>query len=138
MVCDDVSSDRSVAIVREFAEQTSFQVRVEVNDRNLRSTGNFARESSFARERSSFWPIRTTVWFPNKLAALETALAADPQAGFVFSDAQLVDEGLKPLGYSLWEAIRFWPREQERFRRGQAYECLLRRYRVTVPRWHFG
>src|ERR1019366_197610 len=43
VVCDDSSTDRTVAIVREFAASVSFPVRVFENQRNLGSAANFER-----------------------------------------------------------------------------------------------
>jgi glycosyltransferase involved in cell wall biosynthesis len=131
VICDDLSTDQSVAIAREFATTAPFPVRVEVNAENLKSTRNFARAIELCVGDVIALADQDDVWLPHKLAALEAALAASPEAGFVFSDAEAVGPGLEPLGYRLWEAIRFWPREQQRFRRGEAFECLLRRYRVT-------
>jgi glycosyltransferase involved in cell wall biosynthesis len=131
VVCDDVSSDRSTAIVREFAEKTRFPVRVEVNETNLGSTRNFARAIELCSGDIIVLADQDDVWLPHKLATLEAALDANPESGFAFSDAAVVDDRLNPLGYSLWEAIRFWPREQKRFRQGEAFEALLKRFRVT-------
>ncbi|MDB5305832.1 MAG: Alpha-L-Rha alpha,3-L-rhamnosyltransferase [Gemmataceae bacterium] len=131
VVCDDVSADRSAAIAREFAGRAPFPVRIEVNETNLGSTRNFNRAVGLCTGDVIVLADQDDVWLPHKLAALEAALAADRDAGFVFSDAQMVDEQLNPLGYALWDAVRFRPREQERFRRGAAFEALLRRYRVT-------
>lgn len=131
VVCDDASSDRSASIAREFAQQVPFRVRVEVNEVNLRSTRNFAKAIGLCSGDAIVPADQDDVWLPHKLATLEAALAADPKLGFVFSNAEVVDERLKPLDYTLWDAIRFWPQEQERFRRGRAFEALLRRYRVT-------
>jgi glycosyltransferase involved in cell wall biosynthesis len=131
VVCDDVSSDRSPQIVREFATTVSFPVRVELNEQNLGSTLNFARAISLCAGDAIVLADQDDIWLPHKLATLERALTADSTIGLVFSDAEVVGENLEPLGYRLWEAIQFRPREQARFRRGEVFEGLLRRYRVT-------
>jgi hypothetical protein len=105
-------------------------VRIEVNERNLGTTRNFERAIGLCTGDIIALADQDDAWLPNKLEALETALKTEG-VGFAFSDAAMVDERLKPLGYSLWDALRFRPRERERFRRGQAFEALLRRHRVT-------
>jgi hypothetical protein len=71
------------------------------------------------------------VWEPDKLALLEQALAESPRVGLVCSDAALVDTELRPLGLSLWDAIRFTPGDRRKFAGGDAFPLLLRRHYVT-------
>ncbi|HYH66968.1 MAG TPA: glycosyltransferase family 2 protein [Urbifossiella sp.] len=131
VACDDGSTDRTVELLRAFAAESPFRVRVEVNPTRLGSSDNFARAVSLCTGGLIALCDQDDVWRPGKLATLEAALAADPGASFAFSDADVVDEGLKPLGYTLWKAIRFGWAERRRFAAGEGFECLLRRYRVT-------
>jgi len=131
IIRDDGSSDSTVALIRAYAERAPFPIRVEINQENLGSTSNFARTIALCAGDAIVLADQDDVWLPHKLETLERAFLAAPDAGFVFSDAEVVDEQLNPLGYTLWEAIRFAAREQDRFRDGQAFEALLRRYRVT-------
>jgi len=131
VVCDDASADDTVAIARAFAARAPFRVRVEVNPTNLRSTANFARAIGLCTGDVIALSDQDDVWLPHKLDTLARALAAAPDAGFAFTNAAVVDDRLVPLGYTLWDAIRFGRAEQERFRRGGAFAGLLRKYRVT-------
>jgi glycosyltransferase involved in cell wall biosynthesis len=131
VACDDGSSDRTVALLRAFAAEAPFRVRVEVNPTRLGSSDNFARAISLCTGDLIALADQDDVWLPQKLSTLEATLAADTGAGFAFSDAEVVDEGLRPLGYTLWRAIRFGRAEQRRFAAGEGFACLLRRYRVT-------
>jgi glycosyltransferase involved in cell wall biosynthesis len=130
VACDDGSTDRTVELLRAFAAASPFRVRVEVNPTRLGSSYNFARAIGLCTGDLIALSDQDDVWLPEKLATLEQVLAADPGAGFAFSDAAVVDEHLRPLGYTLWRAIRFGEAEQRRFAAG-GFECLLRRYRVT-------
>lgn len=131
VACDDGSTDRTVELLRAFAAESPFRVRVEVNPTRLGSSDNFARAVSLCTGSLIALCDQDDVWRPAKLGTLEAALAADPGAGFAFSDADAVDETGKPLGYTLWKAIRFGRVERRRFAGGGGFECLLRRYRVT-------
>lgn len=130
VACDDASTDGTAAVVRAFAATAPFPVRVEVNPANLGTTPNFARAIGLCSGDVIALADQDDVWLPHKLATLEAALA-DPAAGLAFSDAEVTDERLRPLGYRLWQSIRFDAREQERFRGGGAFAGLLRRHRVT-------
>jgi glycosyltransferase involved in cell wall biosynthesis len=131
VICDDASTDRTAGIIEDFARQAPFPVRMEVNAANMGTTPNFARAIGMCKGDAIVLADQDDVWFLGKLAAVETALTFNPEAGFVFSDADVVDESLNALGYTLWDAIGFDTEEQEQFRKGKAFEALLRRYRVT-------
>ncbi|QDU23055.1 glycosyltransferase family 2 protein [Urbifossiella limnaea] len=131
VACDDGSTDRTVELLRAFAAESPFRVRVEVNPTRLGSSDNFARAVSHCTGSLIALCDQDDVWHPDKLATQEAALAADPGANFAFSDADVVDEHGEPLGYTLWRSIGFGRREQKQFAAGEGFECLLRRYRVT-------
>jgi glycosyltransferase involved in cell wall biosynthesis len=98
VVCDDNSTEgRTVEIVRAFALNSPFEVRFSVNPKTLGSKMNF--ENAIARCEGDviFLCDQDDVWNQNKLARVEAAFLAAPEAGFVFSDAEVVDEDLQSL-----------------------------------------
>ncbi len=131
VVCDDCSKDETAALLRAFAAHAPFSVRVYVNERTQGSTKNF--EQAIARCTGEFIALcdQDDVWLPEKLERMTAALAAAPQAGLVFSDAEVVGEHLRPLGQRLWQCFKFGPAEQELFRRGRAFEVLFKHNVVT-------
>ena len=131
VVCDDASRDHTLAIVQKFVATVTFPTRVESNQTNLGTTRNFEKAIGLCTGEVIVLTDQDDVWLPHKLATLEAELTSHPEAGFVFSDADIVDERLNPCGYSLWEAVGFSPRDQSRFRRGGAFETLVQRHRVT-------
>ncbi len=131
ILCDDGSSDGTVSIVRQFAASAPFPVHIEVNSANLGSTRNFDKAIRLCRGEIIALADQDDVWLPDKLAVLERALREEPAAGLAFSDADMADRAMRPLGRRLWQAIDFSRREQQRFRSGQAFKLLLRRDRVT-------
>ncbi|HEX8691504.1 MAG TPA: glycosyltransferase family 2 protein [Longimicrobium sp.] len=130
VVCDDASTDRTAEIVRGFAAGAPFPVRLTVNERNLGTVGNFEQAIRLCRGEVIALADQDDVWLPEKLARSEAALAADPEAGLVFTDALVVDEELKPLGYRLWEPC-FGRSAQRRVRRGRALAMLCSNNFVT-------
>jgi glycosyltransferase involved in cell wall biosynthesis len=131
VVCDDASSDGTVAAVRRFAAECPFEVWLEVNPQNLGPAGNFARAVALCRGDVIALCDQDDVWLPEKLARLEQCLADDPRLGFVFSDAALIDaDGLK-LRRRLWQALGFGARLQTQFNAGRAAELLVKRNLVT-------
>ncbi len=131
VVCDDCSADKSAELLRAFAVRAPFPVRLYVNERNQGSTKNF--EQAIARCTGDVIALcdQDDVWLPEKLERMAVALAAAPHAGLVFSDAEVVDERLRPLGQRLWQCFKFGPAEQELFRRGRAFDVLFTQNVVT-------
>lgn len=129
VVCDDRSTDGTREAVERFAARAPFPVRLFVNDENLGSTQNFGRAVSLCRGDLIALCDQDDVWLPAKLERIEARFAARPSVGFVFTDAELVDEELRPTGRRLWENIGFGEAEKRLVRRGRALDLLL-------PGWH--
>jgi glycosyltransferase involved in cell wall biosynthesis len=131
VACDDGSVDGTTDILQTFASTSRFPVRITVNGRTLRSTKNFEKAIALCRGDIIVLSDQDDVWHPEKLRELEAALASQPSVGAVFSDAEVVDDRLRPLGYRLWKAVGFGRAEQARLRRGRGVDVLLRRNVVT-------
>ena len=130
VVGDDGSTDATVSVIESFAATAPFPVRLHINDCNLGSTTNFERTILRCQGDIIAPCDQDDVWLPMKLSKLKAALDLDPNVGLVFSDAELVSEGLAPLGHRLWE-VHFRPDEQNKFLQGQWLDVLLTRNVVT-------
>lgn len=133
VICDDVSTDRTMAIVREFAERASFPVRILANERNLGSSRNFGRAIGLCSFNDGIIVLsdQDDVWAQGKLAIIENSFRNYPETNAVFSDAQIVDYDLRPKGYRLWDALKFSIKERREVESGQAIRVLLRHNVVT-------
>jgi glycosyltransferase involved in cell wall biosynthesis len=131
IVCDDASSDDSCKIVRDFARQAEFPVRLVVNDRNLGTTRNFEQGVRFCRGPIIALADQDDVWYPHKLERIENIFESSPSVLAVFSDADLIDECSKPLRHKLWNALAFTRGEQRQFARGKELDVLIRHPVVT-------
>lgn len=133
VVCDDCSSDGTRMMLEEFKTRTAFPVRLFFNDRNLRSTKNFEKAISLCDGDLIALCDQDDVWLPAKLERMEAEFARSPDVGLVFTDLEVVDESLRPLGYQAWEAhwVEFGEREQQMFDEGRAFNVLLTRNVVT-------
>lgn len=131
VVCDDRSSDDTAQIVVRFAANAPFPVRLSVNERNLGSTKNFERAIALCEGELIALSDQDDVWHERKLERLAAAFDADSRVGLVFSDAELVDEHLRPTGERLWEKIGFDEKMRRRVRVGRALDVLLPGWSVT-------
>jgi len=131
IICDDGSVDSTLKIAEDFAHSSPFKVRVQRNSKNLGVTKNF--EQAICLSSGEFIALcdQDDVWYPQKLAALSAKLSANPLAGGVFSNADLIDENSRPLGKELWQAFDFSPKFQRRFMHSDQVSVLLKRGVVT-------
>ena len=130
VVCDDCSTDATIECIREFARTAPFPVRVFENEKNIGSTKNFERAVELCEGDFIAFADQDDVWLPEKLRRLEETLANESTA-LAFTDGDVVDESLRPLGQRVWQTIRFGEEEQRLFREGRAFAVLLDHNVVT-------
>lgn len=104
VVSDNASTDRTVEIVREFANHAPFPVRLSVNELNLGVSKNFERAIEECSGDLIFLSDCDDSWYAEKIATMEEALVHSPTAGIAVCDADLVDEDLRPVGRTLRQA----------------------------------
>jgi hypothetical protein len=131
IACDDASTDSTVEILEGFGKAASFPVRIYRNEQRLGPTKNFERATSLRSGDLVFFCDQDDVWLPQKVNTLLEALRSNPGADYVFSDALIVDETLRPMGYTMWESIGFTRGERRRFKRGRQLDVLLKHNVVT-------
>jgi len=106
IIYDDCSTDGTGRVVEAFRARAPFRVAFHVNPVRMGVIRNFEAAIRACASELIALSDQDDVWRPGKLAALSGALAANPGAGYAFSDATLVDPGLKPIG-SLWQSAGF-------------------------------
>jgi hypothetical protein len=125
VISDDASTDSTEDIVREFARRAPFAVRFLQHER-MGSTRNFELAIAECRGEIIFLCDQDDVWYPNKVETIEAVFIDRPETGAVFTDADVVDGNLQPLGSRLWKYFKFRPREQAQIEAGDALSVLLR------------
>ncbi len=131
VICDDQSSDHTSEIVRSFAARAPFPVRLYVNEKNLGSTKNFERAIEICEGDIIALSDQDDVWHSEKLARMETVFSSAPNTGLVFTDAEVVDERLRPAGYTLWQCLGFDQAKQQRVKERKAFDRLILGRTVT-------
>jgi hypothetical protein len=131
VVCDDGSADDTLAILEGFAAAARFPVRIHVNPTQLGTPKNFERAIGLASGEVIALADQDDVWYPHKLERLEQGFARSERIGLVFSDADVVDERLRPAGYPLSQALRAFDRRRRLIARGRLFEALVRDNLVT-------
>ena len=126
VVCDDCSTDRTLEILQDFAASAAFPVRITQNDDNLGFVANFERAIQLCQGDLIALCDQDDIWYPTRLERSLQEFTAHPEVGFVFSDADIIDQQDQLTGMRLWtnfgfvgqakkanvqrETIRFWPK----------------------------
>jgi glycosyltransferase involved in cell wall biosynthesis len=131
VVTDDVSTDRSQAIVEEFTARVKFPVRFFRNETNLRVAKNFEKAIGLCEGEVIVTADQDDVWYPQKLERIEAEFARSPDLGLVFSDADLIGDDGQELGGQLWASVRFNERRRRELARGDAFSTLMKRPFIT-------
>ena len=130
VICDDGSTDNTRILLEKFAAQSPFPVSLHFNERNLGSVKNFEKAISLCTGDAIALCDQDDVWRSDKLQLIENGFCND-DVGLVFSDADIVDENLKPLGRRMWDEVNFDARKRKFVRTGRACEVLITGWTVT-------
>lgn len=131
VICDDLSTDDTSRIINAFAEGALFKVRFYQNDKNLGSTKNFEKAIGLCSGDIIVLSDQDDVWTLDKLKIIEKTFYDRMDVGAIFSNADVVDSQLDPLGYELWDAVRFSKNERCIFVNGRQVNVLLKHNVVT-------
>ena len=126
IVCDDGSTDATVAILKEFAASAAFAVKIYENERNLGYIKNFEQAIGLCTGEIIFLSDQDDVWHAEKLKMFADAFDADASVGMVFCDGELVDERLDSLGAGAWQARLFDEKKRSQLESGGGLEIILK------------
>jgi glycosyltransferase involved in cell wall biosynthesis len=106
VICDDNSSDATIAIAERFASEVPFPVQISCNSSNLGFNGNFERSLSLTSGRVVFICDQDDIWSPEKLERVMAVVEAQPLAPAVVNDEYIADAEAKPVGVTFLENVR--------------------------------
>jgi glycosyltransferase involved in cell wall biosynthesis len=130
VVTDDCSTDKTIEALEAFAISAPFKVRIFRNDTNLGSTRNFERAISLCEGDVIFLSDQDDVWMPGKIERVAAEFEKSESLGFVFTDAEIVDENLQPLHKKLCD-LTFNPALRHITTRDEMLRLLLPRNYCT-------
>jgi hypothetical protein len=129
VICDDRSDDGTQALLRKFA--TELPITFKINETHLGTVRNFEQAITLCNGDIIALSDQDDVWREDKLQLIEAAFRANPRAGLVFSDAEIVDENLNATGRCMWNEVGFDTHKQKLVRHGRAVDVLITGWTVT-------
>ena len=106
VVCDDASTDRTVELVRQYAEKSACPIRLYENKSKLGVQANFDQAIGLCRQPYIALSDQDDLWKPQKLERLKQAITkAEDHYGIdtpilVYSDLEVIDDQNKPISQS--------------------------------------
>jgi len=131
IVCDDGSTDNTIQLMEQFSKQSSFPIRLYCNKQRLGPTRNFDKAISLSSGDLIFLSDQDDIWMTPKIEMMLQLFMNNTDAGYVFSNALIVDKMSRPMGYTMWESIQFTKRQQKQYKQGNQLPILLKHNVVT-------
>jgi len=94
VVCDDCSTDETLAIVERFSEIAPFPIRIYRNESNLGFADNFLKAASLCSGDFVSFCDQDDVWLPSKLRDVQEAIETNPQINLILQNAYICNERL--------------------------------------------
>jgi glycosyltransferase involved in cell wall biosynthesis len=131
VICDDGSTDATRSTLEAFAAQSPAPVSIHVNEKNLGAIRNFEQAIGLCEGDVIVLSDQDDVWREDRLEVIERSFLDMPSAGLVFSDADIVDQDLNPVGRRMWHEVGFDNRQRRLVAEGRAIEVLLPGWTAT-------
>ena len=132
VICDDGSTDNTLAILRNYADAAKFPLRIYNNKMKLGAAKNFELAISISQGNIVILSDQDDIWQPNKIQVLVQVLSENLDAGYVFSDAIIIEEGGRPIHQSLWKQLSINRKQLSMFSHGVEGQLRVLLMRTVV------
>jgi glycosyltransferase involved in cell wall biosynthesis len=131
VICDDGSSDNTIAILEEFRKRAPFKVSININKNNLGSTKNFEKCINLCQGDLIFLSDQDDYWIENKLEIIEQEFKKNNKLKLIFTNGLVVDKNLRLSGYTLFESLGFDKRKRKKMDEDREFDVLMYRDVIT-------
>lgn len=100
VICDDGSTDGTLALLEAFREQVAFEVSIHSQPARLGYVRNFERALTLCSGAIVFPCDQDDVWFETKIATMCLEFESDPHLQVLIADMVIADEDLRPSRYT--------------------------------------
>lgn len=113
IVCDDQSTDSTLAILEVYKNNHPNIFKIFKNESSLKSNKNFEKALSLTSGEYIFFSDQDDLWVPNKVAKIINVFEENKNTEGVFSNANLIDENdcIISETISLWDTVGFFEKK---------------------------
>lgn len=137
VISDDASDDDTLAqidlAIRDYEASGGRPPELKIlrNEKPLGVTANFEQALNATSHDFIVLCDQDDVWHREKTRVLLNSMLENEETLLVFSDANLIDDFGRELGYSLFDALELTSRERKLIQLGNCFRALIRRNLVT-------
>lgn len=126
VICDDGSTDKTIAILEEIKQSCSTYIIIHRNTHNIGVCANFELAISLCKGDIIFLSDQDDIWDPDKVKTIVSWFETHPQKSAVFTDATLIKDNEEPFSEkTLWECIGFNKKMRKYFDKGLSLETFF-------------
>ncbi len=141
VISDDGSDDKTLQIAKSCRRKSNdITIKILTDNADHGVVGNFTHAIRHCTGDIIFTCDQDDVWKKEKVERFLEIFESDPSAACVFSDAELTDGSLQPLGKRLWESSLFNGAENgifERVLKGNIVTGACMAFRADMLDWAF-
>lgn len=133
VICDDISTDGTFEILREYQCRHPETIRLYQNEHSLYTVKNFEKAITASSGDWIFLCDQDDIWKPEKVEIMLNFVSENPTVLLLFTDGTLIDENTESLHETLWQKWGFGSTEKERWtvNRGAFNDLLYNKNYVT-------
>lgn len=121
VICDDCSTDKTEAIIKQFNLTYSGIIKLFINDKNIGGRKNFENALSLCTGDIIFLCDQDDIWMEDKVEKMMQVFIKDPTCCGVFSNGFLIDEENKSIDGSLLDFTFFKKEIRANFTKDQLF-----------------
>ena len=107
VVCDDGSSDNTLAILTTYEKKFPNLIKLYTNDIALGTLKNFEKAIALTKGELIFLSDQDDIWHKDKVAIMSSFFQENNNCKLLFTDGLLIDDNGVSLNASLWEKWGF-------------------------------
>lgn len=133
VICDDGSTDDTLAIIDDFARRAPFDVRLQRNSERLGYSLNFEKAILLCRGDIIFLSDQDDRWSERKVATVAMVFSQNPKVQVVVNDQEMAGAALEPSGITKLENLRRIGKENEGLIEGCCTAIRKEWAQLTLP-----
>lgn len=107
VICDDVSSDNTLEMIKAYKKKFPNLIKIFTNDVTLGTIKNFEKVISLTKGDLIFLSDQDDIWYENKVEIMVNFFQENRGCRLLFSNGSLIDEKGISLNATLWEKWGF-------------------------------
>lgn len=92
IVCDDMSTDKTLDIVGQIKSSTTVPIHIYRNDKQLRAQSNFQQAVNFCRGDIIFLSDQDDIWMPEKVKTIVSYFSENKNISTIFTNGILIND----------------------------------------------